>query len=394
MHKTVTFTFIEMFDKVWETPVLRLAHEIGVSDVALSKACRKAGIPLPTRGHWAKPESKRPSKPKRPSMGKGVSFDVLDRTGFPVKSAIEVRGHPAPPPIEVPSVLSDPHVLVATWLKSVKSEKTNEGYLSASDKPVTNLQVSPALMERAALLLDTLIKASQAQGHLWKISTNHKMTALVDGESIVVGLRERLEKRELHPPPAPKRSPSRQWEPSLRFTTPTIEWSSTGELTLSLSGTMNHGVRKNWKDTKTGRLEAKLSSAVEGLTIASASGKALRDEWAKAAQERDEQAKIRLENARVAEAQARLQARLIQNTKKWEQAQRLRMFIHATRERLAANPEANQQSGQKWLDWATVQADALDPTADLYSVTSLHVDIETWFTGQMYGQQKKDWWSS
>ncbi|SOO05641.1 hypothetical protein XFF7767_460031 [Xanthomonas citri pv. fuscans] len=53
MYKQVKFTREELYEMVWERPVLVLAKEIGVSDVALSKACRKAGIPLPNRGHWA-----------------------------------------------------------------------------------------------------------------------------------------------------------------------------------------------------------------------------------------------------------------------------------------------------------------------------------------------------
>lgn len=44
----------ELYDKVWSTPMIRLAAELGVSDVGLAKACRRHGIPVPPRGHWAK----------------------------------------------------------------------------------------------------------------------------------------------------------------------------------------------------------------------------------------------------------------------------------------------------------------------------------------------------
>lgn len=47
MYTFVSFTVVELFEKVWQTPMVKLAHEIGVSDVAVAKACRKAGIPLP-----------------------------------------------------------------------------------------------------------------------------------------------------------------------------------------------------------------------------------------------------------------------------------------------------------------------------------------------------------
>ena len=72
MYTFVSFTVAELFEKVWQTPMVKLAHDIGVSDVAVAKACRKAGIPLPGRGrgrgHWAKSEKQRPRKPKPPQV--------------------------------------------------------------------------------------------------------------------------------------------------------------------------------------------------------------------------------------------------------------------------------------------------------------------------------------
>lgn len=44
----------DLYRLVWETPVTKLAKELGVSDVGLAKACRRHSIPLPARGHWAK----------------------------------------------------------------------------------------------------------------------------------------------------------------------------------------------------------------------------------------------------------------------------------------------------------------------------------------------------
>ncbi|PYY72489.1 hypothetical protein CRX42_00660 [Pseudomonas jessenii] len=49
MYKFVSFTIVELFEKVWKTPMVKLAHDIDISDVALAKACRKAGIPLSRR---------------------------------------------------------------------------------------------------------------------------------------------------------------------------------------------------------------------------------------------------------------------------------------------------------------------------------------------------------
>ncbi len=44
----------ELYRKVWEKPMLKVAEEYGVSSVALGKTCRKLSVPVPGRGHWAK----------------------------------------------------------------------------------------------------------------------------------------------------------------------------------------------------------------------------------------------------------------------------------------------------------------------------------------------------
>jgi hypothetical protein len=44
----------ELYKKVWTAPIVRLARELGISDVGLAKACRRHAIPVPPRGYWAK----------------------------------------------------------------------------------------------------------------------------------------------------------------------------------------------------------------------------------------------------------------------------------------------------------------------------------------------------
>jgi hypothetical protein len=44
----------QLYELVWREPISKLAKRLGVSDVGLAKACRRAIIPLPGIGHWAK----------------------------------------------------------------------------------------------------------------------------------------------------------------------------------------------------------------------------------------------------------------------------------------------------------------------------------------------------
>lgn len=68
-----SFTREELFELVWSKPMSKLAKELGVSDVGLAKACKRAGIPVPGLGYWTrvppdplKPQSREEGAVPRP----------------------------------------------------------------------------------------------------------------------------------------------------------------------------------------------------------------------------------------------------------------------------------------------------------------------------------------
>ena len=50
---TIELTREELYERVWTTPMRKLAVEFGLSDVGLAKVCRRHKIPWPARGYWA-----------------------------------------------------------------------------------------------------------------------------------------------------------------------------------------------------------------------------------------------------------------------------------------------------------------------------------------------------
>lgn len=67
----------ELYDCVWSEPRKTLAQKFGVSDVAIGKACRKVGIPVPERGYWAKKQAgKKTVIPELPPRFPGGSDKV------------------------------------------------------------------------------------------------------------------------------------------------------------------------------------------------------------------------------------------------------------------------------------------------------------------------------
>ena len=63
---TKVFLREELYERVWTTPMHRLAKEFGYSDVGLAKLCEKHNIPRPGLGYWRRLELGQ--KPERPPL--------------------------------------------------------------------------------------------------------------------------------------------------------------------------------------------------------------------------------------------------------------------------------------------------------------------------------------
>ena len=74
---------------VWTAPVSEIASRMGISDVGLAKACRRADIPLPGRGYWAKV-----------SAGGNVGVDPLPPAPSGLPEFIRITGVRSPPTVQ------------------------------------------------------------------------------------------------------------------------------------------------------------------------------------------------------------------------------------------------------------------------------------------------------
>ena len=51
---------VQLYNEVWDQPLVKLAKKYRISDVRVGKVCRKLRIPLPGRGYWAKRKAGKP----------------------------------------------------------------------------------------------------------------------------------------------------------------------------------------------------------------------------------------------------------------------------------------------------------------------------------------------
>jgi len=167
--KTVTRELL--YEQVWETPMSRLARDYGVSDSALAKTCRRLGVPLPPRGHWAKLQygKKVPPRPLLPKQGKdGRDQATVTRTAprQPPDSVVDeaIRSLVGDEDrIKVADQLRNPHPAVKA--PPSRTGTSSRGVPDSMAGRTLSVNVSDGSRSRALRILDALCKALEALGH-------------------------------------------------------------------------------------------------------------------------------------------------------------------------------------------------------------------------------------
>jgi len=95
----------------------------------------------------------------------------------------------------MPAKLIDPHPLVRKWLQAVRDAKDVEGRMELRRVRVLYTRIPRDMIDRAALLLDTLIKDTEKKGRSWAVDDHNRTTVTFDGEIVYVTLRERVTKQ-------------------------------------------------------------------------------------------------------------------------------------------------------------------------------------------------------
>ncbi|HHJ1297398.1 MULTISPECIES: hypothetical protein [Pseudomonas] len=391
MYVEKTFTPQQLFEMVWERPVLIIAKEIGVSDVGLSKACRKAGIALPTRGYWAKPVSKRPRRPMPPASTTPVTFHVLN-----VEKAARLKPENVvkdPKMLIVPTELSDPHPLVKKWLGAARKAKELNSALGLDKTKVLNSHISRNEMNRCALLYDTLIKAGESLGYTWGVGSKGSFVR-VDGEELLITIQERIKRFDIPPPPPKPFKPGQRWRPDFTaMRAARFGWEPTGVFSLIVDARSEVLIQKTWTDSKTGKLESKLGQILRGFVRIAASVKAQRLSDEASRRRWAEEERVRQEGIDQQRRLDKLRQNLVRNLESWERAQRLRAFIQDTVE-ASPKDEATQMALALWVSWATQQVELLDPIkVNIQKVIDLSVDLPTSEYGYWSSSKQIDnWW--
>lgn len=361
--KKIRFERQKLFEQIWEKPMTALAAEFGLSDVGLRKICKRLNIPLPPQGyHLRTHKGQRPPLPPAKDGVKEYVTHIYEPEQLTVNDLPQLIEIPEitfeeqpENRILVPDVLPSLHHHVNEAKKQLSKDKPGRyGRVSTYRNRGNDISVFPESIDRALRVMNTLVKALVKRGYA--VSVDDKVNATlvkVLDEKIGLRLEERARKARHVPTPAEIKEEKRLSYRSY----PTYDYVGTGELSLKISGA--YGYEQICIDDKKGRIEEKLN-----LFIIALIKRALKIKDERIRRTREEGLRQNKERRRwEIHAMARKEKEKLEALKKeceaWHESQKLREYILAA---YKSCPSFDPESPfAKWLVWASLQADRLDP---------------------------------
>lgn len=364
-----------LYDLVWSQPISKLAETYGYSDVGFAKLCRKLGIPLPSRGHWARLKPGRAVKqPPLPAAKQHeqkyvclLPLSELERLELRSRRerAATIRGSISPESVSIEAERLHPLAKAARKRLKQKDGWSDYKSLRSAPREVLDIEVTPGSIDRASIIASVLIRELEQLGAIVLIDAEKGGTSLkMRDAKIGLKISEHVVRTDHEATPAEKRALDR-YRDSYRFPSgsvayphvPQYDFTPTGMLTITASG----WPQRNWRDTKRTRLEERIGEVVSGIV---ALAEDVRDREIESARKAAEHSrKIECYNAqmkrRTDERQAYRGLRL--DAKQWTAANQLRQYIHVI-EATALQAGTLSEDKVEWVEWARQKADWLDPT--------------------------------
>lgn len=384
---TFTLTREQLYDLVWSEPMRRLAKQIGVSDVAIAKHCRKLGVPVPERGYWNKLQAGKPvtktALPERdlvtinlvtisgtltPELKSRIKGEpgVTEPSGESIEALAErLRkrlGH-----VAVPRNFSRVHSAIAPLLEKdekLRQEAANSPYRFSWNQPKFD---TPFERRRLLFLNGLFLGFAKVGARGWIGGNDARELAIYMGDASV--------SFQLEGPAGgrtARRSPSTPFEARKAMC-----------LTISTRYSMPPDIPFAWRDEDGRKLEQQLTDIIIGVAVA---GEYLRRKWLEeqAAWERRRREEAereaqrrraeeeRRERERVAALEkAKLDA-LRRDAKAWREAAGIRAYVEA-----ACKAADVPETSDVWARWALLVADKIDPLVSgraLQTITEVQMD--------------------
>jgi hypothetical protein len=222
-------------------------------------------------------------------------------------------------------------------------------------------------------IFDALVKAADARGWLQPARNPVGRHVAVFGEHAFFAFEEVIRRRKHQPTEDEKRlitaAQARQrrgaWSAVSELEIPYWDFVPMGDLTLTLESPFAYGVKRRVGDKIGERLESRLNALFSGLIERCVVARLHREKLEAESQRLIAAEHSLLEAAYRKREEAKRWEALCKDANAWEQAERIRRFLHALESRRGTNETYEGLEVADFLAWARHRADRLDPLSPL-----------------------------
>ena len=332
-HDQIRISREDLYEKVWTSPLRKLAPEFGVSDVGLAKICKRHSIPLPGLGYWTRVQfGKHPKREPLPQLEKTansrteVVIKPTPANGILKGLSGAVKAEPIRIQLSDTEEVSHPLAIRTQKLLS-HATKNERGLLIPKNGVVSHILVSDDALKRALRILSGLLRILEEHNFTvtWGMDPNSsRLSVVAFDEDLGLLISEKI---DAVPHALTQQELARQKRGQWVYP-PKWDYRPTGNLRLSIEGAPQ-GIRHSWGDGAAQRVEDCIGKLITSLPIVAEARKREREEHRRRTQEWEEQAKLQKERRERHEEFQRRAKVLAKLAGKWNEAQAIRDFAAA-----------------------------------------------------------------
>ncbi len=343
----VEYTREQLHEAMWSKPCMKLAAELGLSNVALAKTCRRMGIPRPPRGYWARVEAgeklkREPLLPAKTDQDSKVTFqvaaNVARREDWAANNLLTATRAVKCDAVALPPDGSELHAIAEKHRTALNKEKPGElGFVSVQGKDLFACELSVPMIPRLVPAVHAIVCELEDRDYEFKAGDSgyEGLQVVRDKDQVTLKWSEAKLEIEREPTAADKRKPSWTWQ--LKETKPA------GNLTVEVCAWGLKGKRK-WTENDGRSLEEVLGVVVEKVEAVFRGYEDQRQRETVRAKQREEEAKREAEQEAIeAEKEAKAE-------KARKDRERLKRHEKKLEEIAAQRSDNLARAAQEWIE--------------------------------------------
>ena len=211
-------------------------------------------------------------------------------------------------------------------------------------------------LDRALQVMSQVLAVLERQNFSVEISEQWSTAALIQGQRISFGIEEPIRKVVTQKPQVS--DPTDRWDYDQVVT---FEPSGILDLVIHSNSWETRTSRKRWSDAKVQRIEKLIPDFVAVLMRTAVTLRRQEEERIRRESEQQRRAQEMEQLRKEIEEEEKKLEQFNRWLESWERAERLRRFIAVFAQTSRSVPAEKESKYREWIEWATREADRLDP---------------------------------